>query len=118
MLVLLIKVCSNFLINISAKEGVNDLIEKPSKWALMLSDTATYPGPRRILVIRPEGDRGVVPGVVRVECLHIVSPFRSQIEVVSLPLMLEEETLITEQTRDGVRSRPNVCNMLDKGRPA
>ena len=82
----------------------------------MLSQTATHPGPRLLLaVFWPERNILSSKLVSGVQCLDIGSPLGSEVKVVPFPLMLEEEPLVAEETRDDVRGRPDVRDVLHPG---
>ena len=81
----------------------------------MLCDAASDPSTRVVLVSRPEGDIGITELVSRVKCLNISPPCRFSLEVGTLPHVLEEESLISEQARNDWGGDSNVCDVLDGG---
>ena len=83
-------------IKLSTEYWVDDLVEEPRERTLVLLDAAADPSPRRLLIVRPEWDRLVSELVVRVQRLNVWPPSWLALEVSVLPLMLEEEPLVTE----------------------
>ena len=79
----------------------------------MLLDTAVYPSTRFVLIARPVRDRRITELVSWVKRFNITPPLSHSLEVSALPLVLEEETLVSEQARNDFRGDSDVSDVLD-----
>ena len=79
----------------------------------MLLDAAADPSTRFVLIARPVRDRRIPELVSWVKRFNIASPISLSLEVRALPLMLEEEALVSEQARNDFRGDSNVSDVLD-----
>ena len=79
----------------------------------MLLDTAAYPSTRFVLIARPVRDRRITELVSWVKRFNITPPLSHSLEVSALPLVLEEETLVSEQARNDFRGDSDVSDVLD-----
>ena len=79
----------------------------------MLLDAAADPSTRLVLIARPVRDRRIAELVTWVKRFNITPPLSHSLEVSALPLVLEEETLVSEQARNDFRGDSDVSDVLD-----
>ena len=68
----------------------------------MLLNAAAHPCASRLLILRPERNRVIAELIIAVQCFNVGSPLGSQVKVISLVFVFEEESLVPEQARDHV----------------